>query len=137
MIKIHIGLKGSGKTKKLIEAVNNAVNVENGNVVCITDGNRLIHDIDRKVRMINTEDFNIKNFDMFEGLIRGLIAQDYDITHIFIDSVFKSVPNGDMNSIEEFISDLEKLAGAFNVSFTMMVSAEADSAGANVKKYIV
>ena len=63
MIKIHIGLKGSGKTKKLIEAVNNAVNVENGNVVCITDGNRLIHDIDRKVRMINTEDFNIKNFD--------------------------------------------------------------------------
>ena len=137
MIKIHIGLKGSGKTKKLIEAVNNAVNVENGNVVCITDGNRLIHDIDRKVRMINTEDFNIKNFDMFEGLICGLIAQDYDITHIFIDSVFKSVPNGDMNSIEEFISDLEKLAGAFNVSFTMMVSDEADSAGANVKKYIV
>ena len=137
MIKIHIGLKCSGKTKKLIEAVNNAVNVENGNVVCITDGNRLIHDIDRKVRMINTEDFNIKNFDMFEGLICGLIAQDYDITHIFIDSVFKSVPNGDMNSIEEFISDLEKLAGAFNVSFTMMVSAEADSAGANVKKYIV
>ena len=137
MIKIHIGLKGSGKTKKLIEAVNNAVNVENGNVVCITDGNRLIHDIDRKVRMINTEDFNIKNFDMFEGLICGLIAQDYDITHLFIDSVFKSVPNGDMNSIEEFISDLEKLAGAFNVSFTMMVSAEADSAGANVKKYIV
>lgn len=137
MIKIHIGLKGSGKTKKLIEAVNNAVNVENGNVVCVTDGNRLIHDIDRKVRMINTEDFNIKNFDMFEGLICGLIAQDYDITHIFIDSVFKSVPNGDMNSIEEFISDLEKLAGAFNVSFTMMVSAEADSAGANVKKYIV
>ena len=123
MIKIHIGLKGSGKTKKLIEAVNNAVNIENGNVVCITDGNRLIHDI--------------KNFDMFEGLICGLIAQDYDITHIFIDSVFKSVPNGDMNSIEEFISDLEKLAGAFNVSFTMMVSAEADSAGANVKKYIV
>ena len=137
MIKIHIGLKGSGKTKKLIEAVNNAVNIENGNVVCITDGNRLIHDIDRKVRIINTEDFNIKNFDMFEGLICGLIAQDYDITHIFIDSVFKSVPNGDMNSIEEFISDLEKLAGAFNVSFTMMVSAEADSAGANVKKYIV
>ena len=137
MIKIHIGLKGSGKTKKLIEAVNNAVNVENGNVVCITDGNRLIHDIDRKVRMINTEDFNIKNFDMFEGLICGLIAQDYDITHIFIDSVFNSVPNGDMNSSEEFISDLEKLAGAFNVSFTMMVSAEADSAGANVKKYIV
>lgn len=136
MIKIHIGLKGSGKTKKLIEAVNNAVNVEHGNVVCITDGNRLIHDIDRKVRMINTEDFSIKNFDMFEGLICGIIAQDFDVTHIFIDSVFKSVPGGDMTSIEPFIADLEKIEDKFNVSFTMMVSAEASSAGPNVEKYV-
>lgn len=136
MIKIHIGLKGSGKTKKLIEAVNAAVNVENGNVICITDGNRLMHDLDRKVRMINTKDFNINNFDMFEGLICGLIAQDFDITHIFIDSVFKSVPSGDMASIEQFISELEKLEKKFDVSFTMMVSADAKDAGEFVKKYI-
>lgn len=136
MIKIHIGLKGSGKTKKLIEAVNGAVNVENGNVICITDGNRLMHDLDRKVRMINTGDFNIKSFDMFEGMICGLIAQDYDITHIFIDSIFKSVPSGDMASLDAFIMDLEKLEEKFNVSFTMMVSAEVSTAGANVKKYI-
>lgn len=136
MIKIHIGLKGSGKTPKLIEAVNAAVNVEHGNVVCITDGNRLMHSIDRKVRMINTEDFNIKNFDMFEGLICGIIAQDYDVTHIFIDSVFKSVPSGNMETIEGFISDLEKIEDKFNVSFTMMVSADASTAGSNVEKYI-
>lgn len=136
MIKIHIGLKGSGKTKKLIEAVNAAVNVEHGNVVCITDGNRLMHDIDRKVRMINTEDFNVKNFDMFEGIICGLIAQDFDITHIFIDSIFKSVSGGDMESLDAFITDVEALEKKFNVSFTMMVSAEESSAGANVKKYI-
>lgn len=136
MIKIHIGLKGSGKTKKLIEAVNAAVNVEHGNVVCITDGNRLMHDIDRKVRMINTEDFNVKNFDMFEGIICGLIAQDFDITHIFIDSIFKSVSGGNMESLDSFITDVEALEKKFNVSFTMMVSAEESSAGANVKKYI-
>lgn len=136
MIKVHIGLKGSGKTKKLIEAVNEAVNVEHGNVVCITDGNRLMHDLDRKVRMINTEDFSVKNFDMFEGMVCGLIAQDFDITHIFIDSVFKSVPGGDMASLDAFIMDLEKLESKFGVSFTMMVSADAATAGANVKKYI-
>lgn len=136
MIKIHIGLKGSGKTKKLIEAVNAAVNIEHGNVVCITDGNRLIHDIERKVRMINTQDFKLKNFDMFEGMICGLIAQDFDITHIFIDSVFKSVPSGDMKTIEGFIADLEKLEDKFNVSFTMMVSAEPSEAGPNVEKYV-
>lgn len=136
MIKIHIGLKGSGKTKKLIEDVNAAVNVEHGNVVCITDGTRLMHDIDRKVRMINTEDFNVKNFDMFEGIICGLIAQDFDITHIFIDSIFKSVSGGDMESLDAFITDVEALEKKFNVSFTMMVSADKASAGENVKKYI-
>ena len=65
MIKIHIGLKGSGKTKKLINDVNGAISLEKGNVVCITEGNRLMHDIDRNARMINTEQFDIRNFDMF------------------------------------------------------------------------
>ncbi|MEG2380721.1 MAG: hypothetical protein RSB38_03370 [Oscillospiraceae bacterium] len=136
MIKVHIGLKGSGKTKKLITAVNAALNIENGNVVCITEGNRLIHDIDRKVRMVNTEDFDIKNMDMFEGLICGIIAQDFDVTHIFIDSVFKSVPAAKIGDLEGFVLALEKLEKKFDVSFTMMVSAEADSAGVNLKKYI-
>ncbi|MEG2583995.1 MAG: hypothetical protein RSA27_05775, partial [Oscillospiraceae bacterium] len=107
-----------------------------GNVVCITEGNRLIHDIDRKVRMVNTEDFDIKNMDMFEGLICGIIAQDFDVTHIFIDSVFKSVPAAKIGDLEGFVLALEKLEKKFDVSFTMMVSAEADSAGVNLKKYI-
>lgn len=136
MIKIHIGLKGSGKTKKIIQDVNEAVNVEHGNVVCITDGNRLMHDISRQARMIDTEDFAIRNFDMFEGLICGIIAQDFDVTHIFIDSIFKSVKSGDMESLDKFVADLEKFEKKFNVSFTMMVSAKESEAGENVKKYI-
>lgn len=136
MIKIHIGLKGSGKTPKLIQAVNTAVDVEKGNVVCITEGNRLMHDISNKARMVNTEGFDIRNMDMFEGMICGIIAQDYDITHIFIDSVFKSVPAATMDDLESFIARLEKLEDEFNVSFTMMVSADDKDAGENVKKYI-
>ncbi len=136
MIKIHIGLKGSGKTKKLIDDVNNALTQEKGNVVCITEGNRLIHDLDRNARMVNTEQFDIKNFDMFEGLLCGIIAQDFDVTHIFIDSVFKSVPSADMSTIDNLIKAIEKLEEKFNVSFTLMVSAEIDSATELVKKYI-
>ncbi len=136
MIKIHIGLKGSGKTPKMIEAVNAAINVEKGNVVCITEGNRLMHDIDRKARMVNTENFCVKNFDVFAGMLYGIIAQDFDVTHIFIDSVFKSVSSGDLKQLDEFIPVLEKLEEKFNVSFTIMVSAEASEAGENVKKYI-
>ncbi len=136
MIKIHIGLKGSGKTPKLIQAVNAAIDIEKGNVVCITEGNRLMHDISHKARMINTESFDIQNMDMFEGLLCGIIAQDYDVTHIFIDSIFKSVPSASMTDLENFVSELEKLEEKFNVSFTMMVSAEESEAGPNLKKYI-
>lgn len=136
MIKIHIGLKGSGKTKRIIDDVNNAITVEKGNVVCITEGNRLMHDIDRAARMVNTEQFDIKNFDMFEGLLCGIIAQDFDVTHIFIDSVFKSVPSATMADIDCLIKALEKLEEKFDVSFTLMVSAAENEATDLVKKYI-
>ena len=136
MIKVHIGLKGSGKTPKMIQAVNTAIDVEKGNVVCITDGNRLIHDINRKARLINTESFSIKNLDVFTGMLCGIIAQDYDVTHIFIDSIFKSVPSATIEELEDFIDVLEKLEAKFDVSFTMMVSAEESSADEKVKKYI-
>ena len=136
MIKVNIGLKGSGKTPKLIEAVNAAIDVEKGNVVCITEGNRLMHDISHKARMINTESFDIRSIEMFEGLLCGIIAQDYDVTHIFIDSIFKSVPSASMEDLEGLVTDLEKLEEKFHVSFTVMVSADAENAGANLKKYI-
>ncbi|MBO4940663.1 MAG: hypothetical protein J6D15_00395 [Clostridia bacterium] len=136
MIKIHIGLKGSGKTKKLIDDVNGAISLEKGNVVCITEGNRLMHDIDRNARMINTEQFDIKNFDMFAGLLCGIIAQDFDVTHIFIDSVFKSVPSASMSNIDELIAIIEKLEAQFGTSFTLMVSADIAEATDLVKKYI-
>lgn len=136
MIKIHIGLKGSGKTKRIITDVNNAISEEKGNVVCITEGDRLIHDIDRKARLVNTEQFDIKNFDVFSGLLCGIIAQDFDVTHIFIDSVFKSVPSADMTNIDELIKTLEMLEAKFGVSFTLMVSAAEADATDLVKKYI-
>ena len=136
MIKIHIGLKGSGKTKKIINDVNSAITVEKGNVVCITEGNRLMHDIDRNARMVNTESFDIKNFDMFTGLLCGIIAQDFDVTHIFIDSVFKSVPSASMKDIDELVVALEKLEKEFGVSFTLMISADENDATELVKKYI-
>ncbi len=136
MIKIYIGLKGCGKTKKLIDAVNDAINIEKGNVVCITEGNRLMHDIDRSARLVDTENFDIANFDMFTGMLAGIIAQDFDVTHIFIDSVFKSVPGESMDNIDVFVKALEKLEAKFGVSFTLMISAEESSATELVKKYM-
>ena len=116
MIKVHMGLKGSGKTPKMLEAIDSAVQAEKGNVVCIAEGDRLMHSINRKARMVTTDDF--------------------DITHIFIDSIFKSVPSATVADLEGFVDSLEKLEKKFNVSFTVMVSAEASEAGEKVKKYM-
>ena len=136
MIRVTIGLKGSGKTKKLIDGANAAVGSEKGDVVCVTYSSRLIHDIDRGIRLINTEPFDIKNFDMFGGFICGVISENYDITHIFIDSIFKIIPGGSMEDLDGFMATLENLEKQFDVSFTIMVSAGLADATANVKKYI-
>lgn len=100
MIKIVMGLKGTGKTKTLIEAVNNAAEVEHGNVVCIEKGDKLKFDISHKVRLVNSDEFDIKDFDMFYGFLCGLVAGNYDITHIFIDSVMKICGEDDLKAFD-------------------------------------
>ena len=89
MVKLMMGLKGTGKTKTLIKKVNEAVTSEHGNVLCIEKGNKLRYDIDHKVRLISTDEFGLIDYDMFYGFLCGLIAGNYDITAIFIDSVTK------------------------------------------------
>jgi len=137
MIKFEVGPKGCGKTKKIISDVNSAVSNEKGNVVCVSASDRLTHDVSRDVRLVNTEMFDIKGFDMFGGFLSGIIARDFDTTHIFVDSIFKSVGDAEMADLDVFVPILEKLNKDFGVSFTIMVTADADSATPNVKKYMV
>ena len=137
MIKFEVGPKGSGKSKKIIAEVNAAVASEKGNVVFVSRDGNLTHDVDRAVRLVDTKVFNIKGFEQFGGFLSGIIARDYDTTHIFIDSVFKSVGDAEMADLDGFVPVLEKLEQDFGVSFTIMVTADADSATANVKKYTV
>ena len=122
MIKIIMGQKGAGKTKTLIDIVNKATGEEKGNVVCVTNGNRLL--------------FDLNFYMLFYGYLCGIISRDYDITHIFIDSITKIV-NPDLNEFNVFLEHLEKLAEKFNISFTITVSADASEANGLMKKYLM
>ena len=62
MLKLIIGAKGSGKTKTLIELVNNALKETKGSVVCIEKGDKLMHEVSHKVRLVNTKEFDINDF---------------------------------------------------------------------------
>ena len=93
MIKVIMGRKGSGKTKKLIAAIQEAVNTEAGDIVCIEYGKKLTYDLPHKVRLVDSEEYGIKNVDLLKGLISGLHAGNFDITHIFIDNLYKTIGN--------------------------------------------
>lgn len=136
MINLIMGIKGSGKTKALIDKVNKAVLDEMGDVVCINKGNRFMYDLNHKIRLIDTDQFKISNFDMFYGFICGIISEDFDITHIFIDSILKIVPEN-IESLDKFIVSLEQVAEKFNIKFTITISEDCSKATDNISKYMV
>jgi len=135
MVELLIGKKGTGKTKHLIESVNNALTVARGNVVFI--GSKItsnMYDISSKVRMADTADFDIKTYNEFLGFICGIVSRDYDITNIFIDGIFKIVGSDNLDGFEEFLNRLEDLGNKFGISFVMSVSIDAETAPDYIKK---
>ena len=136
MIRILIGPKGTGKTKTFIDMANEALNTEKGNVVCITKGNRHTFDISSGIRLANTDDFDIISVKELYGFISGMIAQNYDITHIFIDSITK-ITNTTVAEFAEVMPEIEKLASKFNVDFTVAISEAKENAPESILKYAV
>ena len=86
MVKVLVGLKGSGKTKRLVELVRRAVEEEHGDVICIEKDKNLTYDIPYQARLIHASDYQIGTFEFMTGFISGLRAGNYDISHIFIDN---------------------------------------------------
>ena len=135
MVELLIGKKGTGKTKTLIENVNNASAVAKGNVVFISDdSSRSMYDIKSKVRMVDTKEFTISSYSEFLGFICGVISRDFDITNIFIDGIFKIVRSDDLDGFEDFLNKLEEVSAKFNIAFNISVSVDVDSAPEYIKK---
>ena len=123
MIKLFIGSKGSGKTKTLIEMVNNAVNESKGNVICIEKGDKLIHDITYKARLIDTDAYAVLDADALYGFIAGILASNSDITDVFVDSALKIIGN-DVIAFEGMLKKLEKITADVNLVMTSSIAVE-------------
>ena len=133
MIKVVMGLKGMGKTKTLIDNVNNSVNEEHGNVICIEKNQKLRYDISYKARLISAKEYEIDSFDKFYGFICGLIAGNYDITSVYVDSILK-ICGEDMNEFYNFLKKIEKLTE--NIKFYMTASYDIEKVPENLREYI-
>ena len=123
MIKLFIGGKGSGKTKTLIELVNNATSASNGSVVCIEKGDKLTHDITYKARLIDTDEYCISTADTLYGFIAGVLASNSDITDIFVDSGLKIIGN-DVAGFETMLKKLEGITADVNLVMTASITVE-------------
>ena len=135
MIKVIMGLKGSGKTKQMIAAINEAVATEAGDIVCIEYGKKLTYDVNYRVRLVDSEEYGICNVDMLKGLLSGLHAGNFDITCVYSDNLYKTIGH-DHAAGEEFIAWCAKFAAANNMKITMTVSDDPATCSESIKQYL-
>ena len=135
MIKVIMGLKGSGKTKKLIESIKDSVVNAHGDVVCIEYCQMLTYDLPHKVRLVDSKEYGICNPDMLKGLLSGLHAGNFDITNVYIDNLYKTI-GADRAAGEEFILWCAKFAETNYMDITITVSDDAEAASEEIKKYL-
>ena len=135
MIRVIMGKKGSGKTKQMIEMINSAVETEHGNVVCIEKGSKLTLDINHKIRLVEASEYDIADYTALKGFVSGLYAGNYDITHIFVDSLTKIVGGDCDHETEKFLAWLDNFALKNGLKFTITISDEESLAPEGVRKY--
>ena len=137
MIKLIVGSRGSGKTKKLLEQINDAAKTSAGNVVCLDKTLKLRYDVDSNVRLVDMDAYGICGFDIFYGFILGLMAGNYDITHVFVDSILKvGGPEKDLEGLRAMFDKLSGVAEIKDVNLVFTVSADEDLLPENMKKYL-
>ena len=135
MIHLIMGLKGSGKTKKLIDAINTAVAEANGDVVCIEYGKKLTYDVTYKVRLVDSKEYGIRSAEMLKGFLSGLHAGNFDITNVFIDNLYKTIGK-DVAAAEDFVVWCAKFAADNNMEITITISEDPTNLSDEVKQYV-
>ena len=137
MVKLILGLKGSGKTKKLVDLVREAVKMENGDVVCIEKEKKLSYDIPYQARLIEAGSYDTGSYEFIKGFICGLHSGNYDITHVFVDNFYKIVSNKDPVVFGEFLDWLEDFSEKEKIEFVISVTMDPDTVGDAIKKYMI
>jgi len=72
MIKLIVGIKGTGKTKTLIQMVNANLETTTGDVVVLEKGDKLRFDVKHEARLINTDEYGITDSQSLYGFIAGI-----------------------------------------------------------------
>ena len=136
MVRLIMGGKGEGKTKQLIDMLNNAAKDEQGSVVCIEAVRNMTFNIHNQIRLIDAQEYDLHNYDIFRGFITGLYAGNYDISHIFIDDLRKIVGQDVNSDTEAFLHWLDVFGERNGIKFTVTISADLSAATDAMRHYL-
>ena len=135
MLKLIVGLKGSGKTKTLIDMANARLDTTDGAVVCIEKGTKLIHEIKYKARLIDTEEYKINDAEELYGFVAGIYASNHDVTDIFIDSALK-ICNNSIEAFEAFMKAAVEFADVHKINLVVTSSMRPEDVPEDLKQYV-
>ena len=137
MISLIIGKKGTGKTKVLVQHVNDAVHVSSGNVVCVEKETKLTYDVNYRARLIATDVFAISGYDAFYGFLSGICAGDHDITDIFVDATYRIAEDTERagEALAAFLTKVNELSKISDTNFTFTISSDAEELPAAIFEY--
>jgi hypothetical protein len=136
MVKVIMDHQGSGKTKNIVNLVNEAVKDAPGDIVCIERRAELTYDISHKVRLVQASSIGgFGTVEFFKGFISGLCEGNHDITHIFIDGLTKFVKDFPIREMENFLDWCESVSEKDGIKFTISISQNAELATPEIKKY--
>ena len=136
MVRLIMGMNGSGKTKQLIELVNNAAKDESGSVVCIEADSNMTYDIHYNTRLIDAEEYKLNSYDLVRGFVSGLYAGNYDISQVFIDNLCKMAGADVDQNTESFLNWLDSFGEKNGIKFTVTISADLSLATDGMQKYL-
>ena len=137
MIQLIVGAKGKGKTKHLLEKVNNAVKTVDGNIVYLDKNSKHMYELKNRIRLINTSEFPFKSTDEFFGFICGIVSQDHDLQELYLDSFMDVAFINDKSLVGEVLDKFEKISSQFNVDFIVSVSLEIDEVPEKYKSQVI
>ena len=135
MLKLIIGVKGTGKTKTLISMVNEAVDASHGDVVCIEKGTKLRFDVKYQARLVNADEYFIDDAHSLWGFIAGIMASNHDVTELFVDSALK-ICQGDVAEFDAMLDKVAKLSESLGVKVLITSSLPVEEATDTMKKYM-
>ena len=136
MVNIVMGPEGSGKTKLLIDAISRALKTESGSMVCIEKGHTLRFDLDHRVRLVDASEYMLSGYAFLKGFISGLHAGNFDISHIFVDNLYKISHCDDSAQTEAFLNWCDQFAQANSVRFTFTIPGDPERVPGYIAKFL-